>query len=123
MDRTPFLSSITTEGDVMMPTSVATPLEPIHPGTFLRAELLEPLHLSQHAIARATGLPVSRINQIILGRRSISAETDLRLCRYFGFSHGYFLRWQATYDQQVAERDFGDLIDREVIPREMAEIS
>ena len=98
-----------------------TPIDPIHPGTFLRQELLEPLHLSQHAVARATGLPTSRINQILLGRRSVSAETDLRLCRYFGLSHGYLLRWQATYDQQIAERDLGAQIDREVMPLELAE--
>ena len=106
-----------------MRNAVTKIVDPIHPGTFLRIELMEPLQLSQHGLAKATGLPTSRINQIVLGRRSISAETDLRLCRYFGLSHGYFLRWQATYDQQIAERDLGDLINKEVVPRELVKVA
>ena len=74
-----------------MGTTSSEAIGPFHPGTFLRVELLEPQQLSQHGLAMATGLPTSRINQIVLGRHSISAETDLRHCRYFGLSHGYFL--------------------------------
>lgn len=107
-----------------MPTLSAYPecydnpiVPPIHPGVFLRDELMEPLNISQNALARATGIPVSRINQIVLERRSISAETDLRLCRYFGLSHGYFLRWQATYDLRMAELALWNRIAQEVTPR------
>ena len=93
------------------------PVPPIHPGAFLREELMEPLGISQNALARATGIPVSRINQIVLGKRSITAETDLRLCRYFSLSHGYFLRWQGSYDLRTAELALGKKIAREVAPR------
>lgn len=88
-----------------MGTTSSEAIGPFHPGTFLRVELLEPQQLSQHGLAMATGLPTSRINQIVLGRHGISAETDLRHCRYFGLSHGYFLHWQTTYDRQAAKRD------------------
>ena len=100
----------------------AKAVPPIHPGTYLHDELLAELHVSQNALAKATGIPVSRINQIVLGRRSVSAETDLRLCRYFGLSHGFFLRWQARYDQLVAERDHGAEVEAEVTPLELAHV-
>jgi addiction module HigA family antidote len=93
------------------------PVPPIHPGRFLREELMKPLAISQNALAKATGIPVSRINQIVLERRSITAETDLRLARYFGMTPGYFLRWQASFDLRTAEMAMGKVIKREVRPR------
>ena len=97
----------------------ARAIPPIHPGAYLRDELMAEMHISQNALAKATGIPVSRINQIVLERRSVSAETDLRLCRYFGLSHGFFLRWQARHDQLIAERDHGAEIDATVTPHDL----
>ncbi|OUN88813.1 MULTISPECIES: HigA family addiction module antitoxin [Enorma] len=80
------------------------PLDPVTPGELLREEFLVPLGISQYRLAKETGIPVQRIGQIVLGRRSITADTDLRLCRFFGLSDGYWLRAQAAYDIEVARR-------------------
>lgn len=69
-----------------------------HPGEILRAEFLEPMGLSQNALARSIGVPPRRINELVLGKRSVTADTDLRLARYFGVSEGFFLGLQADYD-------------------------
>ena len=79
-------------------------LDPITPGELLKEEFLEPLGLSQYRLAKEIGVPAQRIGQIVLGRRSITADTDLRLCRFFGLSDGYWLRAQAAYDTEVARR-------------------
>lgn len=79
-------------------------LEPVTPGELLREEFLEPMGISQYRLAKETGIPAQRIGQIVLGRRSITADTDLRLCRFFGLSDGYWLRAQAAYDTEVARR-------------------
>lgn len=93
-------SSITThEGDKNQEL-----LPPITPGELLKEEFLEPLGLSQYRLAKETGIPAQRIGQIVLGRRSITVDTDLRLCRFFGLSDGYWLRAQAAYDTEVARR-------------------
>lgn len=69
-----------------------------HPGEILLEELLKPMQLSQTTLARAIGVPPRRINEIVLGRRAITADTDLRLARYFRMSDGFFLGLQTDYD-------------------------
>ena len=81
-----------------------TLLPPITPGEILKEEFLEPMGISQYRLAKETGIPAQRIGQIVLGRRSITADTDLRLCRFFGLSDGYWLRAQAAYDTEIARR-------------------
>ncbi len=83
-----------------------------HPGEILNLEFLEPLGMSQNALAQAIDVPANRINEIIRGRRGITADTDLRLARYFGVSEGYWLRLQNTYDMMEARRSFGKMIKK-----------
>jgi addiction module HigA family antidote len=78
-------------------------LKPVTPGELLREEFLVPLALSQYRLAKEIGVPAQRIDQIIAGKRAITADTDLRLCRFFGLSHGYWLRAQAAHDTELAE--------------------
>jgi len=78
-------------------------LKPVTPGELLREEFLVPMVLSQYRLAKEIGVPAQRIGQIIAGKRAITADTDLRLCRFFGLSNGYWLRAQAAYDTEVAE--------------------
>lgn len=75
-----------------------------HIGEVLLEEFLEPLGLSQNALANAIGVPSNRINAIIRGQRSVTADTDLRLSKYFGLSKGYFLRLQNNFELLEAER-------------------
>jgi antitoxin HigA-1 len=76
-----------------------------HPGEILFEEFLKPMALSQNAVARAMRVPPRRINEIVLGKRSISADTDLRLARYFGISEGFFLGLQADFDLMERRRE------------------
>ncbi len=69
-----------------------------HPGLILFHDFIEPMHLSQNSLARAVMVSPRRINEIVLGKRLITADTDLRLCKYFGLSEGFFLRLQNEYD-------------------------
>jgi len=85
-------------------------LEPITPGEILLEEFLKPMGLSQYRLAKEIGVPAQRISEIVAGKRSITADTDLRLCRFFGLSNGYWLRAQAAYDAEVAERNMGSLL-------------
>ena len=78
-------------------------LKPVTPGELLREEFLIPMGVSQYRLAKEIGVPAQRIGEIVAGRRSITADTDLRLCRFFGLSNGYWLRAQAAYDTEVAE--------------------
>ena len=77
------------------------------PGEILAEEFLKPLSLSQSALARALHVPPRRINEIVLGKRAITADTDLRLARYFGLSDGFFLGLQADYDLMERRRQIG----------------
>jgi addiction module HigA family antidote len=77
-------------------------LAPVTPGELLQEEFLEPLGISQYRLAKAIGVPASRISEIITGQRAITADTDLRLCRVLGLSPGYWLRAQAAHDTEVA---------------------
>lgn len=78
-------------------------LPPIHPGEILLEEFLKPLSISQHRLAKEIGVPVQRIGNIVAGKRAITADTDLRLCRFFGLSEGYWLRGQARFDTETAK--------------------
>ena len=77
-------------------------LKPVTPGELLREEFLMPMGLSQYRLAKEIGVPAQRIGEIVAGRRAVTADTDLRLCRFFGLSNGYWLRAQAAYDTEVA---------------------
>jgi len=87
-------------------------LEPITPGEILSEEFLVPMGLSQYRLAKEIGVPAQRISEIVAGKRAITADTDLRLCRFFGLSNGYWLRAQAAYDTEVAERTLGPLLKK-----------
>lgn len=78
-------------------------LSPVTPGELLREEFLVPMGLSQYRFAKEIGVPAQRIGEIVAGRRAVTADTDLRLCRFFGLSNGYWSRAQAAYDTKVAE--------------------
>lgn len=95
-------------------------LEPVHPGEILRHEFLEPLALSAHALALALRVPANRISAILAGRRSVTAETALRLARHFGTSPAFWLNLQKAWELEQAERDAGARIRAEVAPREAA---
>lgn len=84
----------------------------IHPGDVLLKEFLEPMALSQNALARATDVPPRRINEIVLGKRGISADTALRLAAAFGTSERFWLGLQADYDLEEARRALGTAVAR-----------
>ena len=86
-------------------------LAPITPGELLLEEVLEPLGISQYRLAKAIGVPASRICEIIAGQRAITADTDLRLCRVLGLSPGYWLRAQAAHDTEVASAELAEVLD------------
>ena len=85
-------------------------LKPVTPGEILLEEFLKPMELSQYRLAKAIDVPAQRISEIIAGKRSITADTDLRFCRFFGLSNGYWLRAQVAYDTEVAERSLKNVI-------------
>lgn len=85
---------------------------PITPGELLREEFLVPMGISQYRLAKEIGVPAQRIGEIVAGKRSITADTDLRLCRFFGLSSGYWLRAQAAHDTEVAERQLAPVLQR-----------
>ena len=78
-------------------------LKPVTPGELLREEFLVPMGISQYRLAKEINVPAQRISVIITGKRAITADTDLRLCRFFGLSNGYWLRAQVVYDTEIAE--------------------
>jgi addiction module HigA family antidote len=84
----------------MMPKT----MDPIHPGEILFEEFLEPLHLSQNRLANAIGVPPRRINEIVLGKRRITADTALRMSRFFGTSERFWMNLQSRFDLEL-ERD------------------
>jgi addiction module HigA family antidote len=89
-------SSITTGDADLLPNP--------HPGEILLEEFMKPIGLSQNGLARAVHVPPRRINELVLGKRSFTADTDLRLARYFGLSEGFFLGLQADYDLMERRR-------------------
>lgn len=89
-------------------------LPPIHPGEVLLEDFMKPHGLSQYRVAMDIGVAPLRISQIVRGKRAISADTALRLARYFGTTPGIWLRLQARYDLELAEQTVGKQINREV---------
>jgi addiction module HigA family antidote len=87
---------------------------PVHPGEILLHEFLHPLRISQYRVAKETGVPPRRINEIVRGSRSISADTALRLARYFGTSERFWMNLQARYDLEVEKDRLGDRLRTEV---------
>ena len=95
-------------------------LNPVHPGEILLEEFLKPMGLSQNRLAIRLGVPARRINEIVLGKRSITAEPALRLARYFGNSPQFWLGLQMDYDLDVAVDALAERIEREVRPHTVA---
>lgn len=90
-------------------------LPPVSPGEMLEEEFLKPLGLTKYRLAKDIGVPPQRIGDIVAGKRAITVDTDLRLCRYFGLSDGWWLRGQVAYDTALAKAVLGDELAR--IPR------
>jgi addiction module HigA family antidote len=101
-------SSTTTSDNDLLPNPT--------PGEILAEEFMKPADLSQNALARALGVPPRRINEIVLGKRAITADTDLRLARYFGMSEGFFLGLQADFDLMERRRVIASELDA-ITPR------
>ncbi len=87
-------------------------MPPIHPGEVLLTEFLEPLGVTQHRLAVAIGVPPRRINEIVHGKRGISADTALRLSRFFGTTDRFWLNLQSRYDLEVERDRLADALDR-----------
>ncbi len=91
---------------------------PVSPGEMLMEDFLKPLALSQYALARAVHVPPRRINEIVHGKRAVTADTDLRLCRFCGLSEGWWLRLQADYDIALAKESMSKVLSEiEPLPR------
>lgn len=97
-----------------MPRTSRKRLAPIHPGKVLQTEFLEPFELSQYRLAKSLKVPARRINEIIHGTRGISADTALRLARFFGTSDRFWLNLQAAYDLDVERDRLGPHLERDV---------
>lgn len=98
--------------------SMAMPktMPPIHPGEILLEEFLQPLKISQNRLSLETGIPAPRINAIVNGKRGITADTALRLARYFGNSAEFWMGLQAQFDLETQQDALGERLDREVRP-------
>ena len=99
---------------------MADKLSPIHPGEVLLEEFIKPMNLSQNRLAIDIGVDARRINEIVLGKRSVTADTALRLARFFGNSPQFWLGLQTQYDLDIAEDHIGKRLDREVRPLTIA---
>src|SRR3954452_20749827 len=91
---------------------------PVHPGEILLEEFLSPLGISQYRLAKDTSMPPRRINAIVRGTRAITADTALRLARYFGTTERFWLNLQVHYHLEVQKDRLGDRLEREVVIRE-----
>ncbi len=91
-------------------------MRPVHPGEVLREDYLVPLDMSANALAKALNVPAPRINDVVRERRGVTADTAMRLARYFGGDARSWLNLQAAYDLRVAEQAIGKKIEREVAP-------
>jgi addiction module HigA family antidote len=95
-------------------------LPPVHPGEILREDLLKPLRISVNRLGRDLRVPVTRMSEIVNGRRGVTADTALRLARYFGTTPEFWMSLQAAYDLALVQRVSADRIARDVHPREAA---
>jgi addiction module HigA family antidote len=91
---------------------MATRLPPVTPGELLREEFLTPMGITKYRLAKEICVPAQRIGDIVAGKRAISADTDLRLCRFFGLSDGYWLRAQVAFDTEVAREKLGGELEK-----------
>jgi antitoxin HigA-1 len=91
---------------------VVKKITPVTPGELLKEEFLEPMGISKYRLAKEIDVPAQRIGAIVAGKRSITADTDLRLCRFFGLTNGYWLRAQAAYDTEVAAEALSEALER-----------
>ena len=87
-------------------------LKPVTPGEMLAEEFLKPLGMSNYRLAKEIDVPAQRIGEILAGKRSITADTDLRLCRFFGLSDGWWLRLQADYDTEVTKASLAKVLSK-----------
>lgn len=87
-------------------------IDPVAPGELLEEEFLEPMGITKYRLAKEIGVPATRIGEIVSGKRSVTADTDLRLCRFFGLSDGYWLRVQAAYDTDLACMRMSEELDK-----------
>jgi addiction module HigA family antidote len=92
-----------------------TKIAPVSPGEMLQEEFLKPLGLTPYRLAKDIDVPATRVYDIVSGKRAVTAETDLLLCRYFGLSDGWWLAVQSHHDTQIARRELGERLDS--IPR------
>jgi addiction module HigA family antidote len=95
-------------------------LSPVHPGEVLLEEFIKPMNLSQNRLAIDIGVDARRINEIVLGKRAVTADTALRLSRFFGNSPQFWMGLQTQYDLDIAEDQLGKRLEREVRPYAMA---
>lgn len=95
-------------------------LPPIHPGEILREEFLVPLGISSHQLALALRVPATRLNDIVNQKRGITADTALRLSRYFGTTSRFWMNLQSSWELEVAEDELGAAVERDVLPRSAA---
>lgn len=95
-------------------------LEPIHPGEVLLEDFMKPLAITQYALVKAINVPARRLNEIVHGNRAITADTALRLGKYFGVHPQSWMNLQSHYDLEVTEKNLGDKRDKEVQPIHVA---
>lgn len=91
-------------------------LPPVHPGEVLREDFLDPMGITAYRLAKATGMPIQRVSAIVNEKRSISADTALRLGRFFGVDPQWWMNMQAYFDLETARRELGERLDAEVMP-------
>ena len=94
--------------------------DPIHPGEILLEDFLKPLNITQYALAKAISVPARRINEIVHGKRGITADTALRLGKYFGVAPQSWMNLQTHYDLEIADQALGERLEQEVHPRHAA---
>jgi addiction module HigA family antidote len=94
-------------------------IKPVTPGEMLEEEFLKPLGLTKYRLAKDIGVPAQRIGDIVAGKRAITADTDLRLCRYFGLSDGWWLRGQMEYDMAITKAKMGRILAA-IQPRDLS---
>jgi len=85
-------------------------LAPVTPGELLLEDFLIPMGISRYRLAKEIGVPPQRIGDIVAGKRAVTADTDLRLCRFFGLTNGYWLRAQVAHDTEVAEEELAETL-------------
>ncbi len=102
---------------------MACKLPPVHPGEVLLEEFLKPMGLSQYRLAKSTSVPPRRINEIVHGKRAVTADTALRLARFFGTSDAFWLNLQTQHDLEIAKDGLGDQLERDVLVYEVVQQS